>query len=71
MFVTRGLIVVGTGEIAKTGGGGDGDLGGAELGVVEEEGCLCSAGKVVRTSLEERIDYMGAYVSFSNVTVAL
>ena len=71
MFVTGGLVVVGTGEIAETGGGGDGDLGGAELGVVEEEGCLCSAGKVVSTSCEERVENRGAYVSFSKVTVAL
>ena len=71
MLVTGGLIVVGTGEIAETGGGGDGDLGGAELGVVEEEGCLCSAGRVVRPSLKYRVGYRGAYVSFSKVTVAL
>ena len=71
MFVTGGLIVVGARKIAETGGGGDGDLGGAELGVIEEEGCLCSAGRVVNTIFEERVGYRGTYVSFSNVTVAL
>ena len=52
MFVTGRLVVVGTGKIAETGGRGDGDLGGAELGVVKEESCLCSAGREVSISLE-------------------
>ena len=52
MFITGGFIIVGTGKVAETSGGGDGDLGGAELGVVKEESCLRSAKKVVSTSLE-------------------
>ena len=71
MFITGGLLVVGTRKVAETGGGGDRDLGGAELGVVKEEGCLCSAVKAVSSSLSNKVGHMGAYVSFSKVTVAL
>ena len=54
MFIAGGFFVVGTGKVAETGGGGDRDLGGTELGVVKEEGCLCSAGKSVSSSLSSK-----------------
>ena len=53
MFITGGFFVVGTGQVAETGGRGDRDLGGAELGVVKEEGCLCSAVKAISSSLRK------------------
>ena len=64
------FFVVGACELGDAGCAGDGDLGGAELGVVEEEGGFCGAGRwlVCADSGEEG---MGAHVSFSKVTVAL
>ena len=56
MLITGGFFVVGTGKVAETGGGGDRDLGGAELGVVKEECCLCSAVKTVSSSLSKKED---------------
>lgn len=42
MRVARRIFGVCAGEFADTGGAGDLDLGAAELGVIEEEGCFCS-----------------------------
>ena len=64
------FFVIGACEFGDTGCAGDGDLGGAELGVVEEEGGFCGPGRwlVCNDSGEEGMD---AHVSFSKVTVAL
>ena len=64
------FFVVGACELGDAGCAGDGDLGGAELGVVEEEGGFCGARRRLACA-DSGEEGMGAHVSFSKVTVAL